>query len=76
MKPIVAVGDKVSKGDLILNILSSDQKSSTSIVIPKDTENLILEAENALKKPQKQISQIEIDKPKIIQMIKKKHIVL
>ena len=66
----VKVGDKVSKGDLILNILSSDQTSSTSTVIPKDTENLILEAENALKKPQKQKSQLEIDKPKIIQTVK------
>jgi pyruvate dehydrogenase E1 component len=46
----VKVGDKVSKGDLILNILNSDQSSSISKVIPKDTENLIQEAENALKK--------------------------
>ena len=45
----VKVGDKVSKGDLILNI-SNSNKSSSSKVIPKDTENLIKEAENALKK--------------------------
>ena len=48
----VKVGDKVSKGDLILNISSSNQSSSTSKIIPKDTENLIQEAENALKKTQ------------------------
>ena len=46
----VKVGDKVSKGDLILNISNSIQSSSVSKVIPKDTENLIEEAENALKK--------------------------
>ena len=31
------IGDKVSKGDLILNISNSDQSSSVSKVIPKDT---------------------------------------
>ena len=41
----VKVGDKVSKGDLILNISNSNQSSSVSKVIPKDTENLIEEAE-------------------------------
>ena len=46
----VKIGDKVSKGDLILNILNSNQSSSVSQVIPKDTENLIQEAENVLKK--------------------------
>ena len=46
----VKVGDKVSKGNLILNISKSDQISSASKVIPKDTENLIQEAENSLKK--------------------------
>ena len=35
----VKVGDKVSKGDLILNISNSNQSSSVSEVIPKDTEN-------------------------------------
>ena len=48
----VKVGDKVSKGDLILDISSANQSSSVSKVIPKDTENLIQEAENALKKNQ------------------------
>ena len=55
----VKVGDKVSKGDLILNILNSNQSSSVSKVIPKDTENLIQEAENALKKNQEQKPQIK-----------------
>ena len=61
----VKVGDKVSKGDLILNILNSNQSSSISNVIPKDTENLIQEAENALKKKQEPIPQIK--KKKILQ---------
>ena len=43
----IKVGDKVSKGDLILNVFNSNQESSTSKVIPKDTENLIQEAENS-----------------------------
>ena len=43
----VKVGDKVSKGDLILSILSSDNKTSPSKAIPKDTENLIQEAEKS-----------------------------
>ena len=46
------VGDKVSKGDLILSILSSDNKISPSKAIPKDTENLIQEAEKSLEKKQ------------------------
>ena len=58
----IKIGDKVSKGDLILSILSPDQASTTpkaisndseSKIIPKDTENLIEEAENALKENQK-----------------------
>ena len=50
----IKVGDKVSKGDLILTLSNSNQSSSTSRIIPKDTENLIQEAENALKENQKQ----------------------
>ena len=46
------VGDKVSKGDLILNISSVDQKLSSSENVPKNTENLIQEAEVSLKKNQ------------------------
>ena len=51
---ILKVGDKVSKGNLILNVSSSNQSSSASKKIPKDTEDLIQEAENALKKNQEQ----------------------
>jgi len=59
----VKVGDKVSKGDEILYISNLEKKSSPpktipketeSKIIPKDTENLIKEAENALKKNQEQ----------------------
>ena len=66
----VKVGDKVSKGDLILNISNSDQSSSESKVIPKDTENLIQEAENALKKNQDHKPQIKKNEQPIIQVIK------
>ena len=65
----VKVGDKVSKGDLILNI-SNSNKSSSSKVIPKDTENLIKEAENALKKNQEQKPQIKKEEKPLIQVIK------
>ena len=51
---VVKVGDKVSKGDLILNISSDDKKSSSSQEVPKNTENLIQEAESSLKKNQEQ----------------------
>ena len=67
----VKVGDKVSKGDLILNISNFNQPSSASKVVPKDTENLIQEAENALKKTQEQETKIK-KKEKPIQWIKKK----
>ena len=40
----VKVGDKVSKGDLILSITSSDENKK-SIPIPKDTESIIKQAE-------------------------------
>ena len=69
----VKVGDKVSKGDLLLNISSSNQETSLSKVIPKDTENLIAEAENSLKKNQKEKPQtkiIEKEKSQIIQVLK------
>ena len=44
----VKVGDKVSKGDLILSI-SSSGKNKKSVPIPKDTESIIKEAEGVLK---------------------------
>ena len=42
---LVKVGDKVSKGDLLLEITSSIQASQSSQDVPKNTENLIQEAE-------------------------------
>ena len=44
----VKVGNKVSKGDLLLNILPS-KETALEKVIPKDTENIIKEAEATLK---------------------------
>ena len=41
------VGDKVSKGDLILNYLSSTI-TTTADTIPKDTENIIKQAEEVI----------------------------
>ena len=49
---LVKIGDKVSKGDLILNISSDGKKFSASQDVPKNTENLIQEAESSLKKIQ------------------------
>ena len=43
----VKVGDKVSKGDFLLSISGPDEKLSKSEEVPKNTENLILEAENS-----------------------------
>ncbi|MDC0429741.1 biotin/lipoyl-binding protein, partial [Candidatus Pelagibacter sp.] len=43
----VKVGDKVSKGNLLLNFTSSDQGSSEK-PIPKDTESIIKQAEAAM----------------------------
>ena len=58
----VKVGDKVSKGDLLLNLISSS-KTSLESALPKDTENIIKQAEKAMakKKEQKKI----ISKPTI-----------
>ena len=75
----VKVGDKVSKGDLILDISNSNQSSSSpqvvskdtvSKVIPKDTDKLIKEAERALKKNQEQEPQIKKEEKPTIQVIK------
>ena len=46
----VKVGDKVSKGDLLLSISGSKSISSSLSDVPKNTENLIQEAESSLKK--------------------------
>ena len=48
----VKVGDKVSKGDLLLNIVSSKETPSEKI-IPKDAENIIKQAEAVLKDKKK-----------------------
>ena len=69
---VVKVGDKVSKDDLILNISSVDQKLSSSQDVPKNTENLIQEAESSLKKTQEQkktIQKIEKEKHQIMQVV-------
>ena len=66
----VKIGDKVSKGDLILNISNSNQQSFSTKVIPKDTENLIQEAENALKKNQELKPQIKKKENTTIQVVK------
>ena len=71
---VVKVGDKVSKDDLILNISSVDQKLSSSQDVPKNTENLIQEAESSLKKTKEQkkpIQKIE-SLDSVIQKIKDK----
>ena len=76
----VKVGDKVSKDDLLLTIASKKNFSSTSEEVPKNTENLIKEAEESLKKVQDESSKnldnenedkkketiIKVKKPKII----------
>ena len=60
----VKVGDKVSKGDLLLNILPSKQISPEKI-IPKDTESIIKQAEEVLKvEKKKEASKIEPVKEK------------
>ena len=43
----IKVGDKVSKGDLILNY-SSSSKTSSHANLPKDTENIIKQAESVI----------------------------
>ena len=68
---VVKVGDKVSKDDLILNISSVDQKLSSSQDVPKNTENLIQEAESSLKKIKEQkkpTQKIKKEKTEIIQV--------
>ena len=66
----VKIGDKVSKGDLLLNISNSSQISSASEVIPKNTETLIQEAEKALKRNQKQEPQLKKFKKKSLKEFK------
>ena len=68
----VKVGDKVSKGDLILSISDPNEKNSSTKNIPKDTENLIKEAEKSLEKKQEQIihtNNIERKKTETVQVV-------
>ena len=67
----VKVGDKVSKGDLLLEISNFNQTSQLSSEVPKNTENLIQEAENSLKKQEQKTTNQNIKKEKreIIQVI-------
>ena len=60
----IKVGDKVSKGDLLLNISTLNEPSSQSKIIPKDTENLIIEAEKSLEKKHDRITQIDKNESK------------
>ena len=48
----VKIGDKVSKGDIILNIVSSEENKKDN-PIPKDTESIIKQAEAALSEKKK-----------------------
>ena len=48
----VKIGDKVSKGDLLLTISNTDVSPKTSEDVPKNTENLIQEAEVSLQMSQ------------------------
>ena len=59
----VKVGDKVSKGDIILNIVSSAENKKDN-PIPKDTESIIKQAEAALveKKDEIEVTQLPIQK--------------
>jgi len=55
------IGDKVSKGDLILNILPSQQNTIINQDIPKNTESLIKEAERSLVKSEDKIKDISLN---------------
>ena len=50
----IKVGDKVSKDDLLLNVISSG-KSTDDKPIPKDTESIIKQAEAAMTKKKEEI---------------------
>ena len=51
----VKVGDKVSKGDLLLSLASSKTVSKSLMDVPKNTESLIKEAEVSLRESQKEV---------------------
>ena len=61
------VGDKVSKGDLILNYLSSSKPLADSM-LPKDTESIIKQAEKVIankKEEEKKIQKTVVEKQQI-----------
>ena len=51
----IKVGDKVSKDDLLLNVISSN-KSKDDKPIPKDTESIIKQAEAAMAEKKEEIT--------------------
>ena len=55
----VKVGDKVSKNDLLLTISDKNNLASDSQEVPKNTENLIKEAEKYLKPEETEDKSIE-----------------
>ena len=55
----VKVGDKVSKGDLLINVTNKEKISDQAKEVPKNTENLIKEAEKALESEKKQRSNMK-----------------
>ncbi len=68
----IKVGDKVSKGDLLLSISNTEKKTKNSNDVPKNTENIIQEAEKYLKKnPEQKIFEQKTNKqkPEIIQVV-------
>ena len=67
----VKIGDKVSKGDLLLLVSSEDKLPSAEETVPKNTENLIKEAEISLKKNQIEKVKVEEKKPEVIQVVNK-----
>ena len=58
----VKIGDKVSKGDLILSVESSKQ-NKTEMMVPKDTESIIKQAEATMKVEKKK----KLQKMKLLQ---------
>ena len=66
----VKVGDKVSKGDLILEVNAEQKNDSEELKvkkekIPKDTENLIREAEKSIEKKEKREAELILKSHKI-----------
>ena len=64
----IKVGDKVSKGDIILNIVSSGESTKDN-PIPKDTESIIKQAEVAMEKQKDDIKISQQTTPKKEQSI-------